>query len=252
MAESFGTDPDRYDRSRPRYPDALVRRIAAAAPGPDVLDVGCGTGIVSRQFQGAGCTVLGVDVDARMADYARGRGVPAEVGQFESWDPAGRTFDAVVAGQTWHWIDPAAGAAKAAEVLHPGGRVALLWNVHQPAPELADALARAYGEALPKTPLNPWKGAALNAYGGIFDKVADGLRGTGSFEEPERWEERWEGRYTRDAWLEFMSTSGGAALCTPEQSADLHARTGAAIDALGGAFTLPYVTVAVTAVRKAD
>jgi SAM-dependent methyltransferase len=44
MAESFGIDPGRYDRTRPRYPDALVARIAAASPGPDVLDVGCGTG----------------------------------------------------------------------------------------------------------------------------------------------------------------------------------------------------------------
>ncbi|MEU6126577.1 hypothetical protein [Streptomyces sp. NPDC047123] len=41
MAESFGVDAERYDRARPRYPDALVARIVAAAPGPAVLDVGC-------------------------------------------------------------------------------------------------------------------------------------------------------------------------------------------------------------------
>jgi hypothetical protein len=32
MAESFGTDAERYDRTRPRYPDALVERIVAASP----------------------------------------------------------------------------------------------------------------------------------------------------------------------------------------------------------------------------
>ena len=55
IAESFGLDADRYDRARPRYPDALVDRIAAGAARsqhrpdvPDVLDVGCGTGIVAR------------------------------------------------------------------------------------------------------------------------------------------------------------------------------------------------------------
>ena len=50
MAESFGSDAERYDRARPRYPEALLRRIVAAAPGPDVLDVGCGTGIAARQL----------------------------------------------------------------------------------------------------------------------------------------------------------------------------------------------------------
>ncbi len=44
---------------------------------------------------------------------------------FEAWDPAGREFDAVISGQSWHWVDPVAGAAKAAQVLRPGGRLAV-------------------------------------------------------------------------------------------------------------------------------
>src|SRR5919108_1087957 len=132
VAESFGADPGRYDRARPRYPDALVERIVAASPGPAVLDVGCGTGIAARQFQAAGCTVLGVEPDARMAGWARERGLDVEVSTFEDWDPAGRAFDAVVAGMTWHWVDPVAGAAKAAQALRPGGRLALFWYVFEP------------------------------------------------------------------------------------------------------------------------
>ena len=58
VAESFGGDAERYDRTRPRYPDAMVERIVAASPGPDVLDVGCGTGIEARQFQAAGCNYV--------------------------------------------------------------------------------------------------------------------------------------------------------------------------------------------------
>jgi hypothetical protein len=60
-------------------------------------------------------SALGIDVDARMAKSARQHGL--EVETFEDWDPAGRRLDAVAAGQTWHWVDPAAGAAKAAQVL---------------------------------------------------------------------------------------------------------------------------------------
>jgi ubiquinone/menaquinone biosynthesis C-methylase UbiE len=57
VAESFGVDAARYDRTRPPYPAALADRIIAASPGTDVLDVGTGTGIVARQFQAAGCRV---------------------------------------------------------------------------------------------------------------------------------------------------------------------------------------------------
>src|SRR5205823_6386985 len=90
IAESFGLNAERYDRTRPRYPEAMVARIVAASPGPDVLDVGAGTGTAARQFQAAGCTVLGVDPDPLMADFARRRGLPVEVATFEDWDPAGR------------------------------------------------------------------------------------------------------------------------------------------------------------------
>ena len=89
VAESFGSDAERYDRTRPSYPGALVERIVASSPGREVLDVGCGTGIAARQFQAAGCRVLGVDPDARMAGLARQGGLEAEVATFEAWDPAG-------------------------------------------------------------------------------------------------------------------------------------------------------------------
>src|ERR1700722_6785767 len=88
MAESFGVDAERYDRTRPRYPDALVERIIAASPGTDILDVGCGTGIEARQFQAAGGTVLGVEPDARMAELARRLGTEVEGARIEDWGSA--------------------------------------------------------------------------------------------------------------------------------------------------------------------
>ena len=81
--------------------------------------MGVGTGIVARQFQAAGCQVLGVDPDARLAEFARHSGVEVEVSTFEAWEAAGRKFDAVVSGESWHWVDPVVGASKAAELLRP-------------------------------------------------------------------------------------------------------------------------------------
>lgn len=259
MAESFGADPARYDRTRPRYPEELIARIAAGAGGSRgaggaggaggaVLDVGVGTGIVARRLRAAGCRVLGLDVDARMAAYARRDGLDVEVAPFEDWDPAGRRFDAVVAGQTWHWIDPVAGAAKAAAVLRPAGRIAVFWNVSRPAPDVAGALGAAYREALPDAPLNPWSRTALGGYSAIVDRTADGIRRAGTFGEPEEWRYGWERTYTRDEWLDQLPTGGGMARIPPDRQAALLDATAAAVDSLGGAFPMRYTALAVTAV----
>ncbi|GAA5615432.1 class I SAM-dependent methyltransferase [Streptomyces platensis] len=252
-AASFGADAARYDRARPRYPDAMVRRIVAAGPGPEVLDVGCGTGIAARQFQAAGCRVLGVDIDARMADLARRSGVEVEVAAFEAWDPAGRAFDAVIAGQTWHWLDAVAGAAKAGRVLRPGGRLAAFWNVFQLPPEVADASAAVCRRVLPDSPFNlqAVTQQTRDGYQVVCTRVADGIREAGGFSEPEEWRFDWEWTYTRDAWLDQLPTHGAFTQLPSHQLAEVLEAVGAAIDAMGGSFTMRYATVAVTA-RRTD
>ena len=248
-AESFGSDPERYDRARPRYPDVLIERIVAAAPGPLVLDVGVGTGIVARQFQAAGCKVLGVEPDARMAEFAQRSGVDVEVSTFEGWEAAGRRFDAVVSGESWHWVDPVAGAAKAAEVLGPGGRLAVFWITGQPSEGLDEAFAEVYRRALPESLVTRLGTKSIEeAHSAMCTKAADGMRATGAFDEPEQWRFAWAKSYTRDEWLDALQTSGGA---IPEsQLADLLAGVGDAIDAVGGSFTMNYTTFVVTAVRR--
>ncbi|UNZ16133.1 class I SAM-dependent methyltransferase [Streptomyces sp. 891-h] len=251
VAESFGVDPERYDRARPRYPDAMVNRIVTAAPGTDVLDVGCGTGIVARQLHAAGCRVTGVEPDTRMAAWARQHGLRVDVAKFEDWDPAGRSFDAVVAGQTWHWVDPAAGAAKAAEVLRPDGRLAVFWNVDQPPPELAEAFSEVHRRILPDSLAARRPPAESDPYAALCAKAADALREAGTFGEPERWRFDWQRSYTRDEWLDHLSTTGGLTLLPPPKLAEVLTGIGAVIDTLGGQFTMPYATVAVTA-RRTD
>jgi SAM-dependent methyltransferase len=254
IAESFGVDPERYDRTRPPYPDALVERIVAASPGSEVVDAGCGTGIAARQFQAAGCRVLGVEPDTRMADFARHSGVEVEVATFEAWDPAGREFDAVVAGTAWHWVEPVAGAAKAAQVLRPGGRLAPFHHVFQAPPEVTEALANAYRRVAPDSPfdLSQLTTSALDAYQQLFVKIADGIREAGGFSEPEQWRFDWDCSYTRDEWLDQLPTLGALTRLPPDKLAEVQVAVGSAIDALGGSFTMPYVTVAVTAARTGD
>jgi SAM-dependent methyltransferase len=258
-AESFGADAARYDRARPRYPDALIERIAAASPGPEVLDVGCGTGIAARQFHAAGCRVLGVEVDPRMAEQARRHGLAVEVAKFEDWDPAGRGFDAVIAAQAWHWVDAEAGARQAARALRPGGRLAVFWNVARPEPALAEAFAEVYRAAVPDNPIFG-RGAAARAgsgtgarsdsdsgYAAFSARAADGMRACGAFAESERWEFGWERTYTRDEWLDVVPTTGGHSLFSPAELDRVLTGIGAAVDDAGGAFTVRYTAEVCTA-----
>ena len=244
-----GSTRTRYDRARPGYPTDLVDQVLSTSPGRAVLDVGCGTGISTRLFLQAGANVLGVEVDARMAEVARRRGLAVEVAAFEAWEPAGRRFDAVVAGQAWHWIDPDAGAAKAAEVLRPGGRVALFWNVFQPAPEVARAFSRVNQRVLSGPLATMWDRPALDGYAALSARAGKGLRQSGSFDADEEWRYTWERSYSRDEWLDQVPTFGGFGQLPAEQRGALLAGIGEAVESLGGNIVMPYTTVVVTALR---
>jgi SAM-dependent methyltransferase len=251
VAESFGVDAERYDRTRPRYPQELIDAVVAGSPGTDMLDVGCGTGIAARQLRDAGCRVLGVEPDPRMAEVARRHGLTVEEGTFEEWDPSGRTFAAVVAGQAWHWIDPVAGAARAAGVLRPGGRLTVFWNVTLPPPDVAQAFAAVYQRVLPDAPAGAFLATSGtdDPYGPLCEKASDGIRQAGGFGEPQRWRFDREQHYSREQWLDLVPTMGGHTLLPPPVLDELLAGFGAAVDAAGGGFTMVQQAVAVTATR---
>lgn len=253
VAQSFGSDAERYDRTRPPYPSVLIEQIAAAAPGRAALDVGCGTGIAARQLQAAGCTVLGVEPDPRMAEFARHSGVQVEVAAFEDWDEAGRVFDTVISATAWHWVDPVAGAAKVARVLCPGGLLAVFGNVvFDCPPQVQEAFATAFRALAPDSPFASTSAEQTNAadaYERLYSKAADGIRQSGGYAEPRRERFDWSLTYTRDQWLDQLPTTGALTQLPPDKLAPILDAVGAAIDALGGRFTATYATIAVTAVR---
>ncbi|AXB42779.1 class I SAM-dependent methyltransferase [Amycolatopsis albispora] len=250
IGESFGIDAERYDRMRPSYPGALIDSILAASPGKEVLDVGCGTGIAARQFQAAGCTVLGVEPDERMARFARTTGVEVEVATIETWEPGDRRFDAVIAGQAWHWVDPVAGAAKVARVLRPGGTFTAFWHVFVAPGEVNDAFVTAFERVNPGSPFN-FRGVAERGYQPLIDRTADGLRTAGGFGTPEQGSFAWERHYSRDEWLDHLPTTGALTQLPAEPLAVVLTEVGAAIDAIGGGFTMRSTTESITAVRDA-
>jgi SAM-dependent methyltransferase len=186
-----------------------------------------------------------------MADFARRTGIEVETATFEAWDSAGRTFDAVVAGQAWHWVDPVAGAAKAAQVLRPGGRLAAFWHVFEPPQDVAEAFGAVFDRLVPDSPLSsqtrPPDRDRIAA--GFTARAADGIREAGGFGDPESWRYDWERSYSRDEWLDQLATSGALTPLPPDRLAEVLAALGAALGARGASITVHLTTAAIMAAR---
>jgi SAM-dependent methyltransferase len=126
---SFGTVAERYDRFRPGYAAGAVTWALGERPRR-VVDLGAGTGILSRLLRDLGHEVIAVEPD----DSMRGRlievspGITALPGAAEQIPLPDGAVDAVVAGQAYHWFDPDLAHPEIARVLRPGGVFAALWN----------------------------------------------------------------------------------------------------------------------------
>lgn len=249
----FDQEAEAYDRFRPTYPDAVIDELLGPVPaGLDVLDVGCGTGIASRQMAQRGAKVLGVELAPRMAEIARGHGVDVEIAAFEGWDAAGRTFDRVTSAQAWHWLDLPIATAKAASVLRPGGRLGLIWNAGCQPDDLADALEEVYTGVVPGGGHHLFRGYAANRSSDVktgLGSEIEAISAVPGFGAPtEKWFP-WTRAYQRDEWLDQLVSRSDHAALEPAVRDRLFEAIGAAIDDHGGSFVMNFETVLITATR---
>ena len=231
-ADSFGSVAEQYDRFRPSYPDALIDALVALGPAK-VLDVGCGTGKATRLLAARGLDILGVELDARMAAVARDHGLSVEVGSFEEWDDAGRTFDLITSAQAWHWVDPERAVPKAARLLRAGGHIAIFWNHDQmrdPMPAIIDAVWR---EHAPELLTSAVTGKGAQAY----ERYAKPFDASGLFEPMRLLEFASERRSMAADWVAEIATHSNVLQVEPERRERMFDAFVAAIDAIGGSVT---------------
>lgn len=145
QALSFGAVAEDYDRVRPGYPAGVVRWALGDDP-LRVVDLGAGTGKLTRVLLGQGHDVVAVEPDPRMRARltAVSPGATVLAGTGEAVPLPDRSVDAVLVAQAWHWMDPLAASAELARVLRPGGVLVLLWNVR----DLDDPFSRAVTAAV--------------------------------------------------------------------------------------------------------
>src|SRR5436305_1567703 len=127
---SFGVAADLYDEMRPTYPPDAVRWAVGERPCR-VVDLGAGTGILTRVLRALGHDVVPVEPDPAMRDRLDRAtpGLSALAGDAEGIPLPDGSVDAVLAGQAYHWFDPEPAHREIARVLAPGGVFAPLWNV---------------------------------------------------------------------------------------------------------------------------
>ncbi len=130
QARSFGMAADVYERARPSYPAAALDWLLPAG-ARRVLDLGAGTGKLTRLLAARGLDVVAVEpTEGMRREFGRVLpDVPVLDGTAEDVPLPDASVDAVLVAQAWHWVDPAVAAPEVGRVLRPGGTLGLLWNV---------------------------------------------------------------------------------------------------------------------------
>lgn len=134
MAHDLGfTAALEYERGRPSYARAAVERIRSevVSGAERLLDLGAGTGQLSRLFAPHVDLVVAVEPSGQMRDLLA-RNLPGAcvlAGEAERLPLPDSSVDAVVVGEAFHWFRGDLAVAEIARVLRPGRGLGLLWNV---------------------------------------------------------------------------------------------------------------------------
>ena len=263
----FETVAELYDRVRPGYPEPLLDSAFATAgigPGAGVLEIGCGTGQLTGALVERGFRVRALDPGAGMLAAARRRvgGVELVHARFEDADLPRGAFDAVVSASAFHWVDPAVGWRKAADVLRPGGAIVLLTHMFVAGAVSADAAAklravyarhtgaewrlRTPDEVLAEAHARRDNVSAVWAVADGRPEVAEARR---LFEPATVEALAWEARYSADELIAYQRTTATNLGLDEGRSAALEQELRALVQELGGVFPRTYLTLAAVARR---
>jgi hypothetical protein len=188
-----------------------------------------------------------VEIVERLAGVARSHGFEVEVAQFERWDARGRLFDLAVCGQAWHWIDPFAGARKAAALLRGGARLGVFWNFGAPPRELAQLFAPIYARLAPGVESYS---VLLGGQDARTDTAVAGIEASAAFDVAEVSTFAWTRTHDTAQWLALLQTHSDHQALAPARRERLLQAVGEAVESVGGSFELPYEAILVSARRR--
>ena len=233
-ARSFEQVADLYERARPEYPPEAVAWVAGElglGPGRTVLDLGAGTGKLTRALVQTGAQVIAVEPGEQMLGHLR-RVVPAAtalLGGAEDIPLPDNSVDAATMGQSFHWFRHDEALPELHRVLRPGGGIALLWNWR----DQESALQAALNELIERfVPPGRKRGRAW----------VEPLEASPLFSDPEKREFRFSQRLDAETLVDRIGSISFIAASAHEDRAELAERLRTVVAEQGGAVDLPYVT----------
>lgn len=246
--QTFDRSAAAYDAIRPSYPEGAIDDILERSQAVTALEVGAGTGKATIAFARCGLSVHALEPGHNLAEILRAKsiGLPVTVEEttFEAFK--GGEFDLVYAAQAWHWTDPATRYRKAHSVLRPGGGFALLTNEKGPyEPSLREDFNAAYAR---------WFGWPSSWEQNDVAKVTDSwtaeIEASGLFHDVTATYVPWTVTYTADQYVALIDTYSDHAVRPEDQRRACYADIKAAIERRGGHIAIPYITLALFALRS--
>lgn len=196
----FGLDAEGYRAARPEYPEEIFRTLVehgALGPGTATLEIGAGSGLATRRLIELGADpITVVEPDPGFAPMLRTLGGVASRSfhlvpcAFEDAELPSGAFDLVAAATSFHWLEPAVTLDRMAEVLRPGGFVALWWNVFSD-PERDDPFHHATKSFLAPLAVSPFDEPDTVPYALDRDARETELSRSGKFESVVHAVTRW-------------------------------------------------------------
>lgn len=222
----YGTVATTYDRVRPKYPAQLWDRVVEVGKIPvnaKILEVGCGPGTATISLAQSGFSVIALEPSLEASEIARQHTANYPLveiinSNFEEWEPADRSFDAIVAATSWHWVSPVSKHLKAASLLKAGGKLILLWNTGmQPPFAVFEDLAPVFEQYLPTFAKYKDPETQLSEVNTIARSAID----SGLFIDLHQEYRSIEVNYSIDDYLQLLTTYSPCIALSPECRHDL-------------------------------
>ena len=230
-----------YERARPSYPqDAIDWLIGETGlgPGKTAVDLGAGTGKLTRLLIPSGARVVAVEPIAEMAAHIAG----AEVldGTAEEIPLADGTADVVTVAQAFHWFDHDRALPEIHRVLRDGGSLVLVWNMRDlddPVQRGVEQLLRPLREEAPAQLLGAWR---------------EPLRRSPLFGSSVKREFGYEQRFTTDDLCDRVASTSFVAAMSPVDREEILVRVRALTYGIEEPFPFPYKTEVEIVPRTSD
>lgn len=170
---TFGEHADAYERARPDWPEEVARWLVPEDAAL-VIELGAGTGKLTRAIAVLGVRVVAVEPDPRMLAVLREHGLEGVEGTAEAIPVGAGEADAVLAGSALHWFDLDAALPEFHRVLRPGGCLAFGWNHRDERHPTIAAMSEVIYTSRPSRQTSGWRRRdwpAAVVTGGLFGDV---------------------------------------------------------------------------------